>query len=650
MGERGGLAQRGRLGGRVADEPAHAVLLEVGRDVAPAHVEEQLRVGHPHPVHRTAEDLRVPHQAHHRGIAAVGRAGQCHALRIGHALRHRPLRGVGQVVLHGRAPLLPAGAKVAGAEAGGAAELRLQHRVAARGEELHLRVPAPCRAPHPGPAMREDDQRQVLRLRARRQREVGRYLQAVARGNPHELRAAHLPRLDARVARAHAREAPRLPVPGQRHERLSVGPGLHQHPGRVAVLRHAQAVDGGLQLAVHGGLQALQRRVQPLRHLGVHRVAQPQNALAVADELREEVEALRAQHRLLRELAVGRIHRVKRQLVAGGGQRVQGAVRGHVPQRQALRVEVVEAGHRLPAAALGQLHRHAPVLARGDGPQAAPVVEEPVEAVHGGLDLRHAPGARVHALQLEVVHLVGADLQRPHHVDVVAAGQIGHAQERGGRVQRLARHRLRARLPEVAERLDELAHARAVAVHGEQAAPCLRLARTRQRGLQVEDQPAVVHPPEAPHGHVLEGRHHGGLHRLELQHREHRGFGRPLAADAQGHRQPVGRQRRRAQARVLEEGLQPGRGRQCRVGCGGLGVRGGCRQRQRRGAQHERAGLQRLAPTRIDLLDAMAARLMGVIVVTIVVTIVLVHGALLPFLLMTPASSRAGADPSCRAA
>ena len=69
-------------------------------------------------------------------------------LRIGDALGDQVLDAPGEVVLHLVAPLLVAGVQELLAVAGRAAEVRLQHGVAAVGEELRLRAGSPsCRAP-----------------------------------------------------------------------------------------------------------------------------------------------------------------------------------------------------------------------------------------------------------------------------------------------------------------------------------------------------------------------------------------------------------------------------------------------------------------------------------------------------------------------
>ena len=84
------------------------------------------------------------------------------------------------VVLHLLAPLAVARIEELLAVAGGAAEVRHQHRVPAIGEELRHRIVAPVVA-RPRSAVRHHQRGQSLRRQALRQRQVGRNLQPVGR-------------------------------------------------------------------------------------------------------------------------------------------------------------------------------------------------------------------------------------------------------------------------------------------------------------------------------------------------------------------------------------------------------------------------------------------------------------------------------------
>jgi hypothetical protein len=200
---RGGLQLFG-VRDLVADQRRHAVLFPAVRQVGgevPVAVVQQVDVGDADPVDAAPIQLGVVDQAHQRGVAAVAGAGDAHALGVGVTLGDSPARAVGDVVLHLQAPLLPAGAEMPRTEAGAAAVFRLQHSVAARGQELHLRIPAPGGAAHVRTAVHQHHHRQILAA-ALRQRQPGRDVEAVARLVMHQRLARHLLRLDFRVAGA----------------------------------------------------------------------------------------------------------------------------------------------------------------------------------------------------------------------------------------------------------------------------------------------------------------------------------------------------------------------------------------------------------------------------------------------------------------
>ena len=86
-------------------------------------------------------------QADQRRVAAVGAAHDRHLVAVVMPLFDRPVDGVEQVVVHLAAPLQVAGVDERLAEAGGAAEVDRQHRVAAVGQPLVLAVVAVGVAP-----------------------------------------------------------------------------------------------------------------------------------------------------------------------------------------------------------------------------------------------------------------------------------------------------------------------------------------------------------------------------------------------------------------------------------------------------------------------------------------------------------------------
>ena len=125
-------------------------------------------------------EIRRERHAGQRGVAAVRAAHDADALRIRDALGDQVLHAPGDVVLHLLAPLLVPRVEELLAVAGRGAEVRLQHRVAAVGEELRHAAVAPGVAA-PRPAVRHHDERQVLGRHALRQGQVGRDLEPVGR-------------------------------------------------------------------------------------------------------------------------------------------------------------------------------------------------------------------------------------------------------------------------------------------------------------------------------------------------------------------------------------------------------------------------------------------------------------------------------------
>src|SRR3546814_11925775 len=91
------------------------------------------------------------------------------------ALRDRPAHAVDEVVLDARAPLAVAGALEGVAAAFAAAEVHLQHQVAAAGEELRIVVERPAIAFHVRAAVRQPNHRQLVgRLHRSEARRVGK--------------------------------------------------------------------------------------------------------------------------------------------------------------------------------------------------------------------------------------------------------------------------------------------------------------------------------------------------------------------------------------------------------------------------------------------------------------------------------------------
>jgi hypothetical protein len=129
------------LGIRVA-HTAHEHLADrtpVGRD----GIDQRDEVGYADDVDAAGIEVGCEHHAGQRGVAAVGAAHDADPLGVGDALFDQVLHAIGDVVLHGIPPLVVAGVEEGLAETGRAAEVRLQHGVAAVGQKLDLRAVAP---------------------------------------------------------------------------------------------------------------------------------------------------------------------------------------------------------------------------------------------------------------------------------------------------------------------------------------------------------------------------------------------------------------------------------------------------------------------------------------------------------------------------
>ena len=152
------------------------VWLPVGRD----RIHESEQVCDAHVIDRRGVEVGCKSDAGERGVAAVTAAVDGDSLWIGDALLDQPLHAVGDVVLHLVAPLLESCLPELSPVAGRAAEIHLQHGVAAIGQELDLRIVAPAVA-RPRAAVRVNHHWQILRLPSRREREVAVDREAVAR-------------------------------------------------------------------------------------------------------------------------------------------------------------------------------------------------------------------------------------------------------------------------------------------------------------------------------------------------------------------------------------------------------------------------------------------------------------------------------------
>ena len=111
-------------------------------------------------VDRRGEDVRGERDADQRRVAAVGAAEDRDAVRIGVALLDGPVHPVDQVVVHLAGELADRRLDEGLAVSGGSAEVDLQHRISAVGQQLHAGVVHPSVA-GPRTAVHRQHQRQV---------------------------------------------------------------------------------------------------------------------------------------------------------------------------------------------------------------------------------------------------------------------------------------------------------------------------------------------------------------------------------------------------------------------------------------------------------------------------------------------------------
>ena len=116
---------------------------------------------------RALVHARVADRVHQRRIAAEAGAVNAHLAGVGEALVDRPANAVGDVVLDAFAPLAIGRALEVLAAFAGAAEVDLQYRITATGEELDVGVVSPGVGNAERAAVRHHDQRQLSLLAQR---------------------------------------------------------------------------------------------------------------------------------------------------------------------------------------------------------------------------------------------------------------------------------------------------------------------------------------------------------------------------------------------------------------------------------------------------------------------------------------------------
>ena len=232
---------------------------------------KEQQVGDARKVGRTLKQLRRAHQRLHRGVTTVARAIDAHALRIGNTLLHSPGNGIGQIILHRQTPLFVARELMLEAQAGGAAKIGLNHRVAARGKKLRFGIPPPTVRRHPRPAMHDQNQRQLLARRVLRQRQQRRQRQLVTRREFNDARFRHL-----RGFQPGARVDQKLKLPGAKVVQIygaSIAIRVRAHQHTLALLGRQKHIDCVRQPLIDLPLQCRPGVVQPCNGVPLSDVA-----------------------------------------------------------------------------------------------------------------------------------------------------------------------------------------------------------------------------------------------------------------------------------------------------------------------------------------------------------------------------------------
>ena len=253
--------------------------LTVGFPVGGDALQQGKDVGRPHVADGTGVEVGREGRARQGRVAAVAAAVDGQAFGVGDASFDEPLHAVGDVVLHGASPLLEARLPELLTVAGGAAEVDLEHRRAAVGQKLRLRIEPPTVA-RAGAAVRDDDQRKVPGRDAEGERQVAVDRQSVARGVLNGLHRRHLGLFEpGRVVRQ-LRQAVVLPVEeiGAAARAVPVDPDggaplVVVHPRDGDLVARKELLEGVLELPavlVEEAIVALVRGVDDARdHLAL---------------------------------------------------------------------------------------------------------------------------------------------------------------------------------------------------------------------------------------------------------------------------------------------------------------------------------------------------------------------------------------------
>ena len=484
--------------------------------------EHEREIADPGDAHGAAEELGRPDRAHQRRVAAIAAAVDADALRLSDALRGKPLRTGRDVVLHRPAPLAIAGELERLAEAVGAAELRLQDRVAARCQQLDDRVPLPAIA-HDRSAVHEDDRWQIT-TGAGGQREVCRDLEPVERLVAHDPHGAHGAAVDLRLARLDL---------AQRMRRQ-----IEQIPGaRIDVARRRDEDTAGAQAAAQdvrppgqGGIDRLldprPLRIEPMDR-GLHAecddadvVALPaliDIAVVLADLLVDVADVLArvAGKHLLQRVFLERIAKEGRRVASLGREHGQRPAIGRQRGRRPAAVDRQLRLDRLPRrigrrAHPVRLHRAVVAVGRDDARHALAIDEKPPRAIVGPC---RADACRIAGAHVDTVEVAPAASDENALVPVRARGQ----------------RRDKAAADPAEELAVGVVHVR-LSAHG-------------------DDDQILAEPPGRPRAAADRAAQHLGRHRRHVEQDR----GRHLIVPAIGE-QPlsVGRQAQRLHERLLE--------------------------------------------------------------------------------------------------
>ncbi len=222
-------------------------------------LEQQRDIRHAHVVDAALVQLGRKGEPRHGGIPAIAGAINTDPVAVGDALFDSPLEGVGDVRLHGLAPLFTAGQPMFHAKTGRAAKIHLQHGIPPACEKLQCGVVAPAVA-GPRPAMGMHDGRQVLAVGAWRQGQVTLEHEAVPCLDLERPRLGHFFRLDPRAGFRQVAKFPLVEIVQVVHGRLGRGESRDDADG-LRLVGAAHGVDGIGQCLVDAGHRRFPGRV-----------------------------------------------------------------------------------------------------------------------------------------------------------------------------------------------------------------------------------------------------------------------------------------------------------------------------------------------------------------------------------------------------